>query len=254
MEGVDLVVGAHLFADVEAGKIAVPVGPLAASADEFTVEIRGRGGHAAAPHEAADPIVAAAEAILSLQHVVSRNVDPIESAVVSVTQINAGTARNIIPEAVQLAGTVRTFDPEVRRSVREAMDRVLRGVSEAHGATYEFAYNEGYDAVINDAEAAALVRGRRSRRARRGGDRAPASDHGRRGFLRLPDCGARGVLHRRCRAARARSRTTIRGSRSTRRPSPAASPCSFVPRSTTWPDEPAQPCLAVQVTEVPVQS
>jgi amidohydrolase len=158
MEGVDLVVGAHLFADVEAGQVAVPVGPLAAAADEFTAEIRGRGGHAAAPHEATDPIVAAAEIVLSLQHVVSRNVDPIKSAVVSVTQIHAGTAKNIIPEAVQLAGTVRTFDPEVRSAIREAMERVLRGVSEAHGATYEFDYSEGYDAVLNDADAAALVR------------------------------------------------------------------------------------------------
>ena len=95
--------------------------------------------------------------ITNAQHLVSRTVDPIESAVVSITRIHAGTADNIIPEAVELGGTVRTFDAEVRADVREGLERVFRGVTEAHGATYTFDYEEGYAAVINDEAAAATV-------------------------------------------------------------------------------------------------
>jgi len=157
MDGVELVVGAHLAAMKDVGKIGCPVGPMAAAADTFSAEIHGRGGHAAAPHRALDPVVVAAQAITNAQHLVSRTVDPIKSAVVSITRIHAGTADNIIPEAVQLGGTVRTFDPEVRAEMREGLERVLRGVTEAHGASYTFAYEEGYAAVINDETAAETV-------------------------------------------------------------------------------------------------
>jgi amidohydrolase len=158
MDGVDLVVGAHLFSTVEVGKIAAPVGPLTAAADIWDAEVLGKGGHAAMPHESVDPIVVASEVVLAFQQLVSRSVDPIKSAVVSVTRFEGGSAHNIIPEAVKLAGTVRTFDPEVRATVRAGMERVLRGVTEAHGAGYSFKYVEGYDPVINDGEAAELVR------------------------------------------------------------------------------------------------
>jgi len=157
LDGVDLVVGIHLFAQEPLGAISVPAGPRTAAADTFALEIRGRGGHAALPNETVDPIVVAAQVVTNLQQVVSRTVDPIKSAVVSVTRIRAGTADNIIPELVELGGTVRTFDPEVRTSVRESIERIARGVTEAHGATYRFDYNEGYAALHNDAEAAAVV-------------------------------------------------------------------------------------------------
>jgi len=158
MDGVDLVVGAHLFSTVAVGKIAAPVGPLTAAADIWDAEVQGKGGHAAMPHQGVDPIVVASEVVLAFQQVVSRSVDPIKSAVVSVTRFEGGSAHNVIPEAVKLAGTVRTFDPEVRATVRAGMERVLRGVTEAHGAGYSFDYVEGYDPVINDAWAAELVR------------------------------------------------------------------------------------------------
>ena len=104
-------------------------------------------------------MTAAAQVVSGLQHVVSRTVDPIERAVVSVTQIHAGTADNIIPESVELRGTVRTFSPEVRATVREAMERFARGIAEAHGCTSTFEYEE-----------VRLVRQRpRGSRARRGG-------------------------------------------------------------------------------------
>ena len=157
MEGVDLVVGAHLFSLDPLGKVGVLPGPHTAASDVFGIEIRGKGGHGASPHESVDPVTAAAQVVSGLQHVVSRTVDPIERAVVSVTQIHAGTADNIIPESVELRGTVRTFSPEVRATVREAMERFARGIAEAHGCTSTFEYEEGYDSCVNDHAAAALV-------------------------------------------------------------------------------------------------
>ena len=157
MDGVDLVVGAHLASMKETGKIGCPVGPMAAAADTFSAQVRGRGGHAAAPHRTVDPIAVAAQVVTNLQQLVSRGVDPIESAVVSVTRFHAGTADNIIPEVVELGGTVRTFDADVRAGVREGLERVFRGVTEAHAATYTLTYEEGYAAVINEAEAAEQV-------------------------------------------------------------------------------------------------
>lgn len=157
MEEVDLVVGAHLFSLDELGKVGVRSGPLTAGADTIEIEVRGRGGHAAAPHKAVDPVTAAAQIVTGLQHVVSRTVDPIERAVVSVTMIHAGTADNVIPEAVELGGTVRTFLPEVRAQVREAMERLVTGIAEAHGASATLTYTEGYAPVVNDEEAAQLV-------------------------------------------------------------------------------------------------
>jgi amidohydrolase len=96
--------------------------------------------------------------VLAFQQLVARSVDPLKPAVVSVTRLEGGSAHNVIPEAVQLAGTVRTFDPEVRAAVRGEMERVLRGVTEVHRATYSFEYLEGYDPVLNDPDAAELVR------------------------------------------------------------------------------------------------
>ncbi len=150
MDGVDLVVGAHLFSLDELGKVGVLRGPHTAAADLFTIEIRGKGGHGAAPHEAVDPVTAAAQVISGLQHVVSRVVDPIERAVVSVCMVHGGTAGNIIPEVVELGGTVRTFSPEVRDKVRDAMERFAQGIAVAHGATATLNYEEGYASVAND--------------------------------------------------------------------------------------------------------
>jgi amidohydrolase len=157
MDGVDLVLGAHLASMKDVGRVGCRPGPIAAAADTFSAEIRGRGGHAAAPHRALDPVVVAAQVVTNVQQLVSRSIDPLASAVVSVTRFHAGTADNIVPEAVELGGTVRTFDPAVRESLRAGLERVFRGVTDAHGATYTLDYVEGYAAVINDEGAAALV-------------------------------------------------------------------------------------------------
>jgi amidohydrolase len=157
MDGVDSVVGIHLFSTVPAGLVAAQPGPLLAFADTFRIEVHGRGGHAASPHETVDPVVVAAQVVTNLQHLVSRTLDPLDQGVVSVTRISGGTAKNVIPEAVELLGTVRTFRPETKSGLRAGIERVLRGVTEAHGATYSFHFEDGYPAVVNDAEVAAVV-------------------------------------------------------------------------------------------------
>jgi amidohydrolase len=159
VDGVDLVVGAHLWSQLPTGKVAVPVGPFAASADTFEIRVRGRGTHAAFPHEGVDPIPVAAGIVTALQTIVSRETDPLDRAVVSVTRIAGGTADNIVPEGVTLGGTARSFTPERRTAIRTSMERVTRGVAAAHGAECSFDYLQGYDPVVNDAEVAALVEG-----------------------------------------------------------------------------------------------
>ncbi|MEZ4458084.1 MAG: amidohydrolase, partial [Gemmatimonadales bacterium] len=151
MDGVDLVVGQHVWATLEHGQIGVKEGPMMASPDTFFITIRGKGGHAAKPEQTIDPIPVAAQVVMALQTIVSRTVDPIEPAVVSVTQFHAGTTHNVIPEEAKLVGTVRTFDKALRARIPEDMERIIKGITEAHRADYEFAWQEGYRPVINDA-------------------------------------------------------------------------------------------------------
>jgi amidohydrolase len=158
LEGVDAVVGLHVESTLEVGKVSVLDGACTAAADTFSVRIHGRGGHAAFPHTTIDPIVVAAQAITSLQHIVSRNTSPLDSIVVSVTRIVGGSADNIIPETVELGGTVRSYREEAREHTRTSMARVLDGVTAAHGATYELDYLDGYACVVNDPKLAAMVR------------------------------------------------------------------------------------------------
>jgi amidohydrolase len=158
VDGVDAMVGCHLVSTLRLGAVAVADGYCTAAGDTFSVRIRGRGGHAAFPHESVDPIATAAQAVVNLQHVVSRNSPPLESVVVSVTRIAGGNAHNVIPETIEFGGTVRTFKEELRERTRATMVRILDGVTAAHGASYEFDYARGYDPVVNDLRLAALVR------------------------------------------------------------------------------------------------
>jgi amidohydrolase len=159
MEGVDFVVGCHLITILEFGKVAVPVGPFMAAPDTFTIVVQGRGGHAAVPQESIDPIVIAAEIVVALQQVVSRETNPNERVVLTVARIAGGSADNIIPESVELGGTVRTFNEAARERARAAIERIVAGVTQAHGASYSFEYVEGYLPVDNDAALAARVAG-----------------------------------------------------------------------------------------------
>jgi amidohydrolase len=157
MEGVDVVLGAHLSSQLPVGTVAVRSGPTMAAPDTFEIVVRGRGGHAAHPDQTVDPIATGAQIVTNLQHLVSRVRDPLEPLVVSVTQFHAGTADNVIPETATLGGTVRSFDAELRARVPELMERVVRGVTEAHGASYDLKYQMGYRAVLNDPEVTAFM-------------------------------------------------------------------------------------------------
>src|SRR4051794_4075914 len=158
LEGVDFVYGCHLWTPLAVGKVAATPGRFMASADFFTLTITGRGGHAGLPHTAVDTIAAAAELVTSLQHIVSRRIDPLEPAVVTVGSLHAGEAANVIPGEAELTGTVRSFSPAVRERIPELIDEVARGVCAAHGATHALDYQFGYKAVVNDERATALVR------------------------------------------------------------------------------------------------
>ena len=148
--GVEEIYGLHTNPYLEPGKITVREGRLMASPSEFTVEVTGRGGHAAAPHLAVDPIVAASQIVLQLQTIVSRNIDPFEPAVVTVAKMNAGTARNIIPEKVTLEGTIRSFDAKQTREIFERIQQISGHVAEAAGGSATAELIPGYPAVINN--------------------------------------------------------------------------------------------------------
>jgi amidohydrolase len=157
-DGVDMIIGAHLWLPMPYGQVGVRSGALMASPDNFVITITGSGGHAAIPHETTDSIAIAAQVITNLQHIVARNVDPLASAVVSVTRIAGGTTYNVIPGQVELAGTVRTFDPALRARMPELMKRIVGGITAAHGATFTFDWDAGYRPVINDEQASDLLR------------------------------------------------------------------------------------------------
>jgi amidohydrolase len=143
--------GLHLFAHLPTGMLGFRSGPFYASSDSIEIRIEGKGGHGAAPHLSIDPILVAAEFVASVQKVVSRQIDPVEPAVITIGAIHGGTTHNVIPSVVTLMGTVRAFDHGVRERMAERIERVLRGVCETSGATYEFDYQWRYPVTSNDA-------------------------------------------------------------------------------------------------------
>jgi amidohydrolase len=148
--GVERAYGLHLFSQLSTGTLGFRAGPFYASSDSIEIRINGRGGHAAAPHLSVDPILVAAEFIASVQKVVSREIDPLEPAVVTIGAIHGGTTHNVIPSFVTLLGTVRAFDAGVRSAMAGRIERVLRGVCDASGATYAFEYLWRYPVTSND--------------------------------------------------------------------------------------------------------
>ncbi|MDX1591658.1 MAG: amidohydrolase [Balneolaceae bacterium] len=148
--GVQEIYGLHTNPNFKPGEVAFREGPIMARPDEFEIEITGKGGHAASPHLTVDPIVVMAEIITRFQTIVSRSVNPTESAVVTVGKIRAGSTYNVIPEKAEMIGTVRTFSKETASLVSGRMEKILQGAASAYGITYSFDFNEGYPAVIND--------------------------------------------------------------------------------------------------------
>lgn len=148
-QNVEAIYGLHTDPLLAPGEIATKVGPLMGAPDEFEIEIIGKGGHAARPHEAVDPIVLASQFITSVQTIVSRNIDPTDSAVVTIGKIEGGTAHNIIPESVRLLGTVRTLSKSNADLIANRLERLLKGITESAGGTYSFEFNRGYPVVKN---------------------------------------------------------------------------------------------------------
>ncbi len=143
------VYGMHNWPDLPVGHFAVRAGPMMAATDKFEIVVTGKGGHAAMPHTVIDPVVAAAHIVTALQQIASRNTHPVDSAVVSVTQIHAGEAWNVIPEQVLLRGTARAFKPAVRDMVERRMKEVVDGIAAAHGAEATYKYMRGYPPTVN---------------------------------------------------------------------------------------------------------
>lgn len=154
---VDAAFAIHMWNDLPTGRVGVRSGPVFASADEFTMKVVGKGGHGAAPHQTVDPVVIAANIVTASQAIVSRRVDPVKTAVVTFGQIKGGTRFNIIPDAVTLNGTVRTFEEPLRRQIKKELRQIAEGVARSFGAALEFDYDDGYPPTVNDSKMTALV-------------------------------------------------------------------------------------------------
>jgi amidohydrolase len=155
----DFSLGMHVWNDKPIGQIAATSGPAMAAAEMFSVTVTGKGAHGASPHLGYDPIFAAAQIVTALQSVVSRNVDPLETAVVSITAVNGGTAFNVIPPAVEFKGTIRTYLPEIREMVLRRVDEIIHGVAESMQCTAKITMEDVTPAVLNDPRLADLING-----------------------------------------------------------------------------------------------
>ncbi len=155
---VDAVLGYHIWQGLPVGKIGVITGPAMACVDRFEVTIIGKGGHAALPNRSVDPILVAAHVVTALQSIVSRNIDPLDSAVVTVGQIHSGTTFNVIPPEAKMEGTVRTFSKAAGRTVPRRFKEIVTGVARSLGARASIKYVREHQALVNDAKMAAFVR------------------------------------------------------------------------------------------------
>ena len=153
------VYGMHNLPGLPIGRFATRPGPIMASTDEFTITIAGRDGHAARPHTTIDPIVVGAAIVNALQTIVSRNVDPLDAAVVSVTKFHAGTAYNVIPETAEIAGTVRCLSDTVRDLAEKRINEIVKGFATAHGAGIDLFYDRNYPITRNDPAAVGFAAG-----------------------------------------------------------------------------------------------
>lgn len=147
----EAVFGMHNWPGMPAGAFALSPGPVMASSSEFTITVRGKGGHAAMPHNTIDPVPVACQLVQAFQTVVSRNLKPIDAGVISVTMIHAGHASNVIPDSCELRGTVRTFRMDVLDTIEARMRQLAEHVCLAHGATCEFQFDRKYPATVNSA-------------------------------------------------------------------------------------------------------
>lgn len=154
----DAAFGLHVWQDLPLGKVGVTPGPWMAAVDAFEVTVHGKGAHAAMPQAGLDPVLCLAHMVTALQSIVSRNADPLKEIVVSVTQIRAGTAFNIIPSSAWMNGTCRTFDTALWKELPGHFERICRGVAEAFGCTVEIKFHRSNRPTVNDPAMAAIAR------------------------------------------------------------------------------------------------
>ena len=152
------VYGVHNMPGAPLGEIQVSSGPVMAAADQFSVIVKGRGGHGAIPHKAVDPIVVSSLMVSSLQSLVSRETDPHSTLVISVTKIHGGDAFNVIPDSVSFGGTVRYFDTDLGKNNQKRMKQMLDGIASAHNVDIDFSYENGYPPTINHEKEAKFAR------------------------------------------------------------------------------------------------
>lgn len=155
---VEEVFGFHADSSIPCGTIAASPGHFMASPGSFELTIHGHGGHAGLPHRSVDPVVCAAYVLTTLQTVISRNLSPNKAGVLSIGQIQGGTRGNIIPDSVFIAGTVRAYEPETLKLLQARFEQIVKGVTDAFGATFDLIYREGLPAVVNDEASTELVR------------------------------------------------------------------------------------------------
>ncbi|HYE33987.1 M20 family metallopeptidase [Methylocaldum sp.] len=149
LSGVSAIFGGHVTGHYPVGEIMVAPGVITAQSDGFRIQIQGRGGHGARPHEAVDAVVVAGLLIMAVQTLVSREVNPVYPSVITIGQVSAGSAPNVIAETATLRGSIRTTLPEVRKHLIKGLERMAKGIGELHNAQVEVAINEGYPPVVN---------------------------------------------------------------------------------------------------------
>jgi amidohydrolase len=157
LDGVDAIFGLHLWVPLPTGKVGVVKGPMMAQPDDFTLVVKGKGGHGSMPQQTVDPILVASQIVVNAQSIVSRNIDPLKPAVVSFGTIAGGTIYNIIPGDVKLTGTVRSFESEIKDIAKKRIEEIAKGTAKAMGASVDLTYEEGYPPVINDTAMANFV-------------------------------------------------------------------------------------------------
>jgi len=150
LDGVDSIFGLHFWQPLQTGVVGIVKGPMMAQSDNFRITVKGKGGHGSMPHQAVDPILVASHLVVSLQSIVSRNVDPLTAAVLSFGTVEGGTVYNIIPGQVKLSGTVRTFDPPLQALIERRLREIAAGVSGSFGGEATVEYEIGYPPLVND--------------------------------------------------------------------------------------------------------
>ncbi len=158
LDNVDAVFGAHLWATEELGVLQTSKNVLMAGADRFEITIQGKGGHGAVPHQTKDAVVIGAEVVLSLQKIISRQLDPLATAVLTIGKFDAGNDFNIIADQAKLIGTVRYLQQDVQTQMMNDMERIINGICLSHGCSYEMDYEKGYPPLINHETEAEVVR------------------------------------------------------------------------------------------------